>query len=80
MDVTLELDVRDPQEGPWELEGLGALGAVMVEVVDQAGPTGHPLCRVTGSEPALLAWLVLEYEGLGELLPTFAEAVALLKP
>lgn len=60
-DITLELDVVDPQEGPWESEGMGALGAVYVEVAAPVGPAGHPICHVSGSEAAVLVWLLREY-------------------
>lgn len=74
MDVTLELDIVNPQDGPWELAGMGVLGAVLVEV-GHTGPAGHPVCTVSGSEAALLAWLLEEYVA-GDL----RQALELLQP
>lgn len=77
-EITLELDCVDPQEGPWELEGLGELGAVVVEIVNPHGPGGgNPVVHVTGSAGALTAWLVAEYLGGGKVLD---EALELLRP
>jgi hypothetical protein len=77
-DVTLQLDVVDPQEGPWEVAGMGVLGAVMVEVEQPEGPAGHPVCRVSGSEAALLVWLLREYVGAVE--GALGQALELLQP
>lgn len=78
-DITLELDVVDPQEGPWELAGMGVLGAVLVEVVDEHGPAGgNPVCRVSGSEAAVLVWLLREYVGAVE--GALGQALELLQP
>jgi hypothetical protein len=68
-DITLELDYSvangdtgDNLDGPWELEGLAELGAVMVEVVQAHGPGGgNPVVRASGSVGAVLAWLLEEY-------------------
>ena len=79
MNVTLELDVVNPQEGPWEVAGMGVLGAVVVEVVNPHGPGGGtPVCRVSGSEAALLVWLLREY--VGAVPGALGQALDLLQP
>lgn len=76
-DITLELDVVDPQDGPWELAGMGVLGAVLVEV-GHVGPAGHPVCRVSGSEAAVLVWLLREY--VGAVPGALGQALELMQP
>lgn len=78
-EITLELDVVDPQEGPWELEGMGTLGAVLVDVAQPVGPAGHPVCHVSGSEGAVLVWLLREYVGLQAVDTALDQALELLQ-
>lgn len=75
--ITLELDVVDPQDGPWELAGMGVLGAVLVEV-GHVGPAGHPVCRVSGNEAAVLVWLLREY--VGAVPSALGQALELMQP
>jgi len=77
-EITLELDMLGADEGPWELEGLQDLGAVMLEIVDPHGPAGDStIVRVSGSRPALMVWLLSEYLAPGD--DSVEEAVDLLQ-
>jgi hypothetical protein len=67
-DITLELDMTTVTEGPWEVADMRDLGVVMVELVSPHGPgASNPVARVTGSQGAVIVWLLQEYLGAAEV-------------
>ena len=52
-------------------------GAVLVELVTEAGPSGHPVISVTGTPGQVLGWLITEYtnDDVAEALEILREHV-----